>query len=110
MGLRRQDYFKCLRLSENLTSSISFERPFFTPKRIKFCIPVIQAHQTRPFPKGYYNNSNQFNVSKPFPKNAFLFTFQGNEIFGSLSAGDYNRIIKLIEQAIIATDLALYFQ
>ena len=36
--------------------------------------------------------------------------FQGNEIFGSLSAEDYNNTIKLVEQAIIATDLALYFQ
>ena len=45
-----------------------------------------------------------------FLTNLIIFFLKGNEIFGSLSAEEYNAVIKLVEQAIIATDLALYFQ
>lgn len=45
-----------------------------------------------------------------FDQCIMIINSQGNEIFGSLSAEDYNKVIKLVEQAIIATDLALYFQ
>lgn len=35
---------------------------------------------------------------------------QGNEIFQTLSTEEYNDVIQLLEQAILATDLALYFK
>jgi len=34
----------------------------------------------------------------------------GNEIFQTLSTEEYNEVIQLLEQAILATDLALYFK
>ncbi|KXJ28648.1 cGMP-specific 3',5'-cyclic phosphodiesterase [Exaiptasia diaphana] len=35
---------------------------------------------------------------------------EGNNIFSELSSDDYRRVIKLLEHAILSTDLALYFQ
>ena len=35
---------------------------------------------------------------------------QGNEIFGHLQEEQYERVIKALEHAILATDLALYFR
>ena len=40
----------------------------------------------------------------------FLISPQGNEIFQTLSTEEYNEVIQLLEQAILATDLALYFK
>ena len=39
-----------------------------------------------------------------------VFHFQGNNIFGNLTAEEYNRVMKMLENAILATDLALYFR
>ena len=35
---------------------------------------------------------------------------QGNNIFMSMSAEDYKRMIDILENAILSTDLALYFK
>lgn len=39
-----------------------------------------------------------------------VFILQGNDILGSVNQEEYERIIQLIEGAILATDLALYFR
>lgn len=36
--------------------------------------------------------------------------FQGNQILGNLSPNEYSRVIKVLEDAILATDLAVYFR
>lgn len=38
------------------------------------------------------------------------YVFQGNQILGNLSPDEYSRIIKVLEDAILATDLAVYFR
>ncbi len=35
---------------------------------------------------------------------------QGNQIFQTLSTEEYNEAIKVLEHAIVSTDLALYFK
>lgn len=36
--------------------------------------------------------------------------FQGNQILGNLSPDEYSRVIKVLEDAILSTDLAVYFR
>lgn len=40
----------------------------------------------------------------------FFSLFQGNNIFQSLSPAQYRNVIKMLEHAILSTDLALYFK
>lgn len=35
---------------------------------------------------------------------------QGNQILGNLSPDEYSRVIKVLEDAILSTDLAVYFR
>lgn len=35
---------------------------------------------------------------------------QGNDILMNLSQDDYERVVKIVENAILATDLVLYFR
>ncbi|XP_039297144.1 dual 3',5'-cyclic-AMP and -GMP phosphodiesterase 11-like [Nilaparvata lugens] len=39
----------------------------------------------------------------------FYFLFQGNQILSNLSPDEYSRVIKVLEDAILSTDLAVYF-
>ena len=43
-------------------------------------------------------------------KTMYVLSFQGNEILSGLSQDDYESMIGLLEAAILATDLALYFK
>lgn len=45
-------------------------------------------------------------------KDVLLFTFllQGNEILANLNEDDYKTLVGMLEEAILATDLALYFK
>jgi len=36
--------------------------------------------------------------------------FQGNQILANISPDEYSRIIKVLEDAILSTDLAVYFR
>jgi len=36
--------------------------------------------------------------------------FQGNQILSNISPDEYSRIIKVLEDAILSTDLAVYFR
>lgn len=36
--------------------------------------------------------------------------FQGNQILANVSPDEYSRIIKVLEDAILSTDLAVYFR
>lgn len=40
----------------------------------------------------------------------FCFFFQGSQILSSLSVDEYKSTLKMIEKAILATDLALYMK
>ena len=40
----------------------------------------------------------------------YCLLLQGNDILVNLSPDDYERVIKVVENAILATDLALYFR
>jgi len=35
---------------------------------------------------------------------------QGNEIFANLNEDDYKKLVHILEEVILATDLALYFK
>lgn len=39
-----------------------------------------------------------------------LLNTEGNQIFSNLNQATYERAMNILEQAILATDLALYFQ
>lgn len=39
-----------------------------------------------------------------------LFIKQGNQILGNVSPDEYSRIVKVLEDAILSTDLAVYFR
>lgn len=45
-----------------------------------------------------------------YPMSSFLSTFQATAIFQALNQDDYKIVLNTIENAILATDLALYFK
>ena len=69
------------------------------------------------------NNSFQVKTSSPlaqlystsvmerhhFDQCLMILNTQGNQIFGSLSPDEYRKVIHVLEEAILATDLAVYF-
>lgn len=75
--------------SSSLSTSPSLLEAFFR---------VIELHVKRPSLHGLC-------ITTPI-----CFLFQGNNIFEHLSAEDYRTTIKILEHAILSTDLALYFQ
>ncbi|XP_048589168.1 dual 3',5'-cyclic-AMP and -GMP phosphodiesterase 11 isoform X2 [Nematostella vectensis] len=66
--------------------------------QIKSATPLAQLYSTSTMEHHHFDQC------------IMIINSQGNEIFNTLSADEYNKIIKLLEASIIATDLALYFQ
>lgn len=40
----------------------------------------------------------------------YFLIFQGNQILSNVSSEEYSRIVKVLEDAILSTDLAVYFR
>lgn len=56
-------------------------------------------------------NSNSITYSSTVSKYiSFVYLLQGNQILGNLSPDEYSRVIKVLEDAILSTDLAVYFR
>ncbi|CAG2068474.1 unnamed protein product, partial [Timema podura] len=45
-----------------------------------------------------------------FDQCIMILNSQGNQILGNVSPDEYSRIIKVLEDAILSTDLAVYFR
>lgn len=45
-----------------------------------------------------------------FDQCIMILNSQGNQILGNVSSDEYTRIIKILEDAILSTDLAVYFR
>lgn len=58
----------------------------------------------------FQNNDLMSFWSDVFLISLIFFSFQGNNIFQSLSPQEYRTAIKMLEHAILSTDLALYFK
>lgn len=45
-----------------------------------------------------------------FDQSLMILSSQGNQILGNLSPEEYSRVVKVLEEAILSTDLAVYFR
>ncbi|KAF0774054.1 Uncharacterized protein FWK35_00000870 [Aphis craccivora] len=88
------------------------------------CLALIIACLCHDLDHRGTNNSFQIKVSSPlaqlyststmehhhFDQCLMILNSQGNQILGNLSPNEYSRVIKVLEDAILATDLAVYFR
>lgn len=65
--------------------------------QIKTMSPLAQLYSTSVLERHHFDQC------------VMILNTKGNDILGNVSAEDYQSIIQLIEQAILATDLARYF-
>ena len=65
--------------------------------QIKTCSPLAQLYSTSVMERHHFDQC------------LMILNTQGNQILGSLSADEYRKVIHVLEEAILATDLAVYF-
>ncbi|XP_050537354.1 dual 3',5'-cyclic-AMP and -GMP phosphodiesterase 11-like isoform X2 [Daktulosphaira vitifoliae] len=66
--------------------------------QIKVCSPLAQLYSTSTMEHHHFDQC------------LMILNSQGNQILSNLSPEEYSRIIKVLEDAILATDLAVYFR
>ncbi|XP_050425718.1 dual 3',5'-cyclic-AMP and -GMP phosphodiesterase 11-like isoform X2 [Adelges cooleyi] len=66
--------------------------------QIKVCSPLAQLYSTSTMEHHHFDQC------------LMILNSQGNQILGNLSPDEYTRIIQVLEDAILATDLAVYFR
>ncbi|KAJ1522272.1 hypothetical protein ONE63_002574 [Megalurothrips usitatus] len=88
------------------------------------CLALIIACLCHDLDHRGTNNSFQIKASSPlaqlyststmehhhFDQCIMILNSQGNQILGNLSPDEYSRVIKVLEDAILSTDLAVYFR
>ena len=66
--------------------------------QVKSCSPLAQLYSTSVMERHHFDQC------------LMILNSNGNQIFGSLSPDEYRQAIHVLEEAILATDLALYFK
>lgn len=72
--------------------------PTSSPTNFRSASPLAQLYSTSTMEHHHFDQC------------VMILNSQGNQILAKLSPGEYSRVIVLLEEAILATDLANYFQ